>query len=98
MAIQLVVWAVEFALDDDEDDQTNKTGAKGDKDPAERFKGPRFIPFPLTTKIHSPEPYPPGGPEWQEFIRISKDKKMLDAIRRAPPSSALHPSDRLLTC
>ncbi|KAK0668210.1 hypothetical protein QBC41DRAFT_127111 [Cercophora samala] len=41
-----------------------------------------FIPFPLTTERHEPEPYSGKDPEWREFVRLSKDKAMLDQIRR----------------
>ncbi|KAL1838918.1 hypothetical protein VTJ49DRAFT_2049 [Mycothermus thermophilus] len=34
---------------------------------------PRFIPFPFTTKTRPPEYYSGSSPEWQEFVRISKD-------------------------
>ncbi|KAK4176370.1 hypothetical protein QBC36DRAFT_329495 [Triangularia setosa] len=41
-----------------------------------------FIPFPLTTERHEPQPYSGKDPEWQEFVRLSKDKATLDKIRR----------------
>ncbi|KAL2270732.1 hypothetical protein VTJ83DRAFT_103 [Remersonia thermophila] len=37
---------------------------------------PRFIPFPFTTKARPPEYYSGSSPEWQEFVRISKDPKI----------------------
>ncbi|KAK4680602.1 hypothetical protein QC764_100640 [Podospora pseudoanserina] len=41
-----------------------------------------FIPFPLTTERHEPQPYSGKDPEWREFVRLSKDKERLDQIRR----------------
>jgi hypothetical protein len=81
LAIQLFVWAVELALADDDDDKEKKTGAKGNSEP-------RFIPFPLTTKLHPPEPYSVRSPEWLEFVRISRDKKLQRVIRGLPLLSA----------
>lgn len=40
-----------------------------------------FIPFPLTTERHEPQPYSGKDPEWREFVRLSKDKERLDQIR-----------------
>ncbi|KAK4187909.1 hypothetical protein QBC35DRAFT_217328 [Podospora australis] len=41
-----------------------------------------FFPFPLTLKRHEPEPYSGKDPEWQEFIRMSKDKDLMIKIRK----------------
>lgn len=41
-----------------------------------------FIPFPLSLKQHDPEPYSGKDPEWQEFVRMSKDKALLVKIRK----------------
>jgi len=40
-----------------------------------------FIPFPLTLEKFEPQPYTGRDPEWQEFVRISKDRALLDRIR-----------------
>jgi hypothetical protein len=75
------VWAVELALSDDDDGKENKSGTREDTEP-------RFIPFPLTTKIQPAEPYSLRSPEWLEFVRISRDKKLQLDIRGASPLSA----------
>jgi hypothetical protein len=41
-----------------------------------------FIPFPLTLEKFDPQPYTGRDPEWQEFVRISKDRALLNNIRR----------------
>ncbi|RAL60472.1 hypothetical protein DID88_000247 [Monilinia fructigena] len=42
---------------------------------------PLFIPFPGTTKQLPVIPYKGTDPEFQEFIRLSKDAKLLDKLR-----------------
>lgn len=42
---------------------------------------PIFIPFPGTTKQVMPRPYKGSDPEWQEFIRFSKDPKLGKSVR-----------------
>ncbi|KAK3987674.1 hypothetical protein QBC44DRAFT_331046 [Cladorrhinum sp. PSN332] len=41
-----------------------------------------FIPFPLTLEKFDAQPYSGRDPEWQEFVRISKDRKLLNKIRQ----------------
>ncbi|KAK4160171.1 hypothetical protein QBC43DRAFT_325792 [Cladorrhinum sp. PSN259] len=41
-----------------------------------------FIPFPLTLEKFDPQPYTGRDPEWQEFVRISKDRALLNKIRQ----------------
>jgi hypothetical protein len=43
-----------------------------------------FIPFPLTTKRLAPQPYKGTDPEWQEFVRIAKDKDLQIKLKREP--------------
>jgi hypothetical protein len=42
---------------------------------------PLFIPFPGTTKQLKPKPYRGTDPEWQEFIKFSKDQKLAQRVR-----------------
>ncbi|KZL79049.1 hypothetical protein CI238_06847, partial [Colletotrichum incanum] len=42
---------------------------------------PWFIPFPFTTKSVSQPPYKASDPEWQQFIKLSKDKEAQQQIR-----------------
>lgn len=42
---------------------------------------PLFIPFPGTTKQLKPVAYRGSDPEWQEFIRISKDMDLVKRVR-----------------
>jgi hypothetical protein len=42
---------------------------------------PIFIPFPGTTKQLKPKPYRGSDPEWQEFIKFSKDQKLAQRVR-----------------
>lgn len=52
--------------------------------PAEEFEEEPpalFIPFPGTTKQLPPIPYRGSDPEWQEFVKFSKDKKLAQRIR-----------------
>lgn len=40
-----------------------------------------FIPFPGTTKELKPQPYRGTDPEWQEFVKFSKDRPLQDKVR-----------------
>ncbi|KAK4231639.1 hypothetical protein QBC38DRAFT_200785 [Podospora fimiseda] len=40
-----------------------------------------FIPFPLTLEKFDARPYNGRDPEWQEFVRISRDKEFLVKVR-----------------
>ncbi|KAE8451344.1 hypothetical protein EG329_003973 [Mollisiaceae sp. DMI_Dod_QoI] len=42
---------------------------------------PFFIPLPGTTKQLKPVPYKGSDPEWQEFIKFSKDQKLGQKVR-----------------
>lgn len=43
---------------------------------------PLFIPFPGTTREVKPRPYRGSDPEWQEFVKFSKDPELGKRIRR----------------
>ncbi|QSZ36416.1 hypothetical protein DSL72_006293 [Monilinia vaccinii-corymbosi] len=47
----------------------------------EEVEAPLFIPFPGTTKQLPTIPYQGSDPEFQEFVRISNDPKVLEKIR-----------------
>ncbi|PBP25871.1 hypothetical protein BUE80_DR003153 [Diplocarpon rosae] len=47
----------------------------------EEVNKPLFIPFPGTTKQLKPVPYRGSDPEWQEFVKFSKDKKLAQKVR-----------------
>ena len=40
-----------------------------------------FIPFPGTTKQLQPQPYRGTDPEWQAFIKFSKDKSLGKSVQ-----------------
>jgi hypothetical protein len=42
---------------------------------------PLFIPFPGTITELRPQPYRGSDPEWQEFVKISRDAKLSQKIR-----------------
>ncbi|KAG9231906.1 hypothetical protein BJ875DRAFT_381899 [Amylocarpus encephaloides] len=42
---------------------------------------PIFIPFPGTTKELKPKPYRGADPEWQEFVKFSKDRPLQKRVR-----------------
>jgi hypothetical protein len=44
-------------------------------------EGSFFIPFPGTTKQLEPKPYRGSDPEWQEFIKFSKDQALAKRVR-----------------
>jgi hypothetical protein len=50
-------------------------------DELEEAEKPLFIPFPGTTKQLKPKPYRGSDPEWQEFIKFSKDQKLAQKVR-----------------
>jgi len=56
-----------------------------------------FIPFPLTLERFEPQPYTGRDPEWLEFVRISKDRDMLDKIRSMSSRSEQTSRDTSLT-
>ncbi|KUJ08902.1 uncharacterized protein LY89DRAFT_599142 [Mollisia scopiformis] len=47
----------------------------------EEEEKPFFIPFPGTTRQLKPVPYKGSDPEWQEFIKFSKDQKLAQKVR-----------------
>lgn len=47
----------------------------------EEDEKPFFIPFPGTTKQLKPVPYKGSDPEWQEFIKFSKDQNLAKQVR-----------------
>ena len=47
----------------------------------EEEQKPLFIPFPGTTKKIAPQPYRGSDPEWQEFIKFSKDQELAQSVR-----------------
>lgn len=47
----------------------------------EEERKPLFIPFPLTTQQLQPQPYRGSDPEWQEFIKFSKDQGAAKRVR-----------------
>lgn len=42
---------------------------------------PFFIPFPGTTKQMKPKPYRGSDPEWQEFMKFSRDPDLAKSVR-----------------
>jgi hypothetical protein len=47
----------------------------------EEAEEPIFIPFPGTVKELKRKPYRGSDPEWQEFVRFSKDKNAQTKVR-----------------
>jgi hypothetical protein len=52
-----------------------------EKELEEEEEKPLFIPFPGTTKQLKPQPYRGSDPEWQEFIKFSKDQELAKSVR-----------------
>ncbi|KAL2022103.1 hypothetical protein VTK56DRAFT_6147 [Thermocarpiscus australiensis] len=50
---------------------------------------PLFIPFPLTTKKVTQLPYRASDPEWQQFVRISKDPEWRNQIQNEAAQQVL---------
>jgi hypothetical protein len=69
LAFQFLMWAI----------RPGPVSETADDD--EEDEEPRFIPFPLTTVQHEPEPYTLDDPEWKEFVRISRDKAFQKQMR-----------------
>jgi hypothetical protein len=42
---------------------------------------PLFVPFPGTTKQVTPRPYRGSDPEWQEYIKFSKNQALGKRVR-----------------
>ena len=43
-----------------------------------------FLPFPFTTEQVPSPPYRGTDPEWQEFMKISKDRDLVQTVRGRP--------------
>lgn len=52
-----------------------------DEEEEDEEDGFLFIPFPGTTKELKPRPYRGSDPEWQEFIKFSKDQGLAKSVR-----------------
>jgi hypothetical protein len=46
---------------------------------------PIFIPFPGTTKELKPQPYRGRDPEWQEFVKFSRDRDKARRVKGLSP-------------
>lgn len=44
-----------------------------------------FFPFPLTTRLVPQPPYAGSDPEWQQFVKVAKDKALQENIRSRTP-------------
>ncbi|KAF4995873.1 hypothetical protein FGRMN_4830 [Fusarium graminum] len=55
-----------------------KEEAEADHDPDEPLL---FLPFPFTTKEVKQPPYRGSDPEWQTFVKVSQDKKLMQEIK-----------------
>ncbi|KAK7967902.1 uncharacterized protein PG986_002179 [Apiospora aurea] len=53
------------------------------KDMEEDDSDPFTIPLPLTTKLVQPSPYKGTDPEWQMFIKVAKDKDLMENIKKS---------------
>ncbi|TRX94917.1 hypothetical protein FHL15_004002 [Xylaria flabelliformis] len=67
-----------IALVDEEDLEITEEERQELEEAAEE---PFFIPFPGFTKMVEPLPYRGSDPEWQAFVKVSKDVALLGAIR-----------------
>ncbi|KAK6840745.1 hypothetical protein PG995_015955 [Apiospora arundinis] len=52
------------------------------KDMEEDDSEPLTIPLPLTTQLVQPAPYKGTDPEWQMFIKVAKDKELMENIKK----------------
>lgn len=80
------------AYEDIEKDLDEATKKELDK-AIEEDDGAWFIPFPGTTKMVKPTPYKGTDPEWQEFIKFSKDQELAKRVRSM--QSRLQPVQRI---
>lgn len=55
-----------------------KEEAEANHDPDEPLV---FLPFPFTTEEVKQPPYRGSDPEWQTFVKVSQDKKLLQEIK-----------------
>ncbi|KAK8058053.1 hypothetical protein PG994_008501 [Apiospora phragmitis] len=53
------------------------------RDMEEDESDPFTIPLPLTTKLVQPMPYKGTDPEWQMFIKVAKDKDLMESIKKS---------------
>ncbi|KAI0880045.1 uncharacterized protein GGS22DRAFT_100332 [Annulohypoxylon maeteangense] len=64
-------------LDEQEKHLTRKEREEIEEDMLE----PMFFPIPFTTRVIESPPYKGSDPEWQTFIRINKDQKLVRSIQ-----------------
>lgn len=57
-----------------------------EKELEEDDEKPLFIPFLGTTKQLKPKPYRGSDPEWQDFIKFSKDQGLAKSVRGSRPT------------
>ncbi|ELR09995.1 hypothetical protein VC83_06396 [Pseudogymnoascus destructans] len=62
-------------------DEFEKEGAISDSETLEDLEDALFIPFPGTIKQIPQSPYRGSDPEWQEYIKFSKDVTLIKKVR-----------------
>ncbi|OBT77251.1 hypothetical protein VF21_04074 [Pseudogymnoascus sp. 05NY08] len=72
---------VAFAPLDKLADEFEKEGAISDSETPEDLEDALFIPFPGTIKQIPQSPYQGNDPEWQEYIKFSKDLALITKVR-----------------
>jgi hypothetical protein len=72
---------VAFAPLDKLADEFEKEGGISDSETPEDLDDSLFIPFPGTIKQIPQTPYRGSDPEWQEYIKFSKDLALITKVR-----------------
>lgn len=72
---------VAFAPLDKLADEFEKEGTISDSETPEELEDALFIPFPGTIKQIPQSPYRGSDPEWQEYIKFSKDLELIKKVR-----------------
>ncbi|KAI1082106.1 hypothetical protein F5B20DRAFT_578874 [Whalleya microplaca] len=63
------------------DQQVTQMSKKEREELEEEIEEPLFIPFPFTTRMVEPLPYRSTDPEWQAFVKVSKNRKLVRTIQ-----------------
>ncbi|KAK5651636.1 hypothetical protein OQA88_11811 [Cercophora sp. LCS_1] len=81
--LQILGSAAEKILDDIPEATKGKVAAQREEEED------AFFPFPLSTKLVHQPPYAGSDPEWQEFVRVAKDKQWQESIRNGLAQATL---------
>ncbi|KAH8167939.1 hypothetical protein CIB48_g287 [Xylaria polymorpha] len=85
VSYEILMRGLEALLDEIESDMTEEERRELEEEAAEESF---FIPFPGFTQMVEPLPYRGSDPEWQAYVKVSRDGPLLLSIRRSLAETA----------